>query len=219
MLIVLLPLAVAYSILAAPAKGQVPLTIPQYLESLRRPNVRRDLGIDDVQLRRLQELTSIRSTIVSTTFAELRLLEAFEDRRRVYEAMQREVADVEQSAYDLLLPMQQKRVDQIVSQMQIRASSPSAGLTHKRIVAELNLSERDLQLIRAKTKEVETRLQERLKALQKDAKEARESAHREVLGVLSEEQRRKYHDLIGELVDLTEPKDPAFPQDAGQERE
>jgi hypothetical protein len=180
---------------------------PQYIELMRRPGVRRDLEITGDQLKQLEELSVLRSVVASTSFTEIRRLDNIEERREAHGRMQRDLAALEMKAYELLIPIQQKRLVQIHTQLMISAAQPTAGLTHKYMVDQLGLSERDMQAIRERAREVDVRLSQRLEALRKEISDARASAHRELLGVLTPDQRGRYDELVGDLVELDEPKE------------
>ena len=119
--------------------------------------------------------------------------------------MQAELLKVDDAAYELLLPFQRKRLDQILNQATIRASDPTAGLTHKNMVAALALTEKELQAIRAKGNEVDAKLKEKLESLRKEMKVARDLARREVLALLTDDQRKLYLELNGDFIDISEP--------------
>jgi len=53
---------------------------------------------------------------------------------------------------------------------------------------------------------VNAKLQKKLESLNRQAKQAKLEARSEVLSLLNDEQRSAYEDLLGEIVDLNEPK-------------
>jgi hypothetical protein len=189
------------------AFGQMapPTEVPQYIELMKRPTVRQALELVDYQLDELEKLSLQRKVIMGGVLPTLEQVPV-EERQDQLKKMQENLAATEKEAYQLLLPFQKLRIDQIKNQVLTRAYEPTAGLTHHRMVTALDLREDQLKVIREKAAEVDQKLQERLEALRKQIAEERDKARREVLAVLTEEQRRNYQAIVGEPVDLSEPK-------------
>jgi hypothetical protein len=87
-------------------------------------------------------------------------------------------------------------------QQKVKAKDVSAGLTHKDLVDPLNISEGHLKVIRKRIEEADERLTRRLQSLKRQEADARREARVHVLSALYPDQRRKYDELIGEVLDF-----------------
>jgi hypothetical protein len=214
LLVAFLATLIAGQLLRGEENAPVVPRIPQYLDLLKRPIIRQELQVIPMQAEEIEKLAANRSAILAAGLTELRFGGLKEDRVAAHKKMQTNLLAVENKAYELLLPFQQKRLDQIVNQVAVRAGEPTAGLIHKDMVAALGLTEKELQAIRVKGAEVDARLKEKLEKLRLEMKAARDSARREVLSLLSEDQRRLYAEINGEYIDINEPVPPPPPKPA-----
>jgi len=175
----------------------------EYLNLLRRPEVSEEVGLDEAQAKEIHRLHTARGMIVSTAMSDINLHPDREERAAIYRKMREEIANQDQAALALLRPEQQQRLKQISAQRTVRATDRYAGLTHPLMVSALGLTEVHLQVIRDKAQAIDQRLQTRLQELRKQEQEARENARQELLALLSEEQRKTYRDLLGDIVEPT----------------
>lgn len=182
----------------------------QYIDLMQRPAVAKDLYLTDFHKMELQKLSQERSTVIRTTMMELDRQESKEKRGEAYATMQQEMDRVERAAYAMLLPFQQQRIDQIANQVFFRASDSGGGLTHPKMMEVLRMTEDQVKQIRENAQKVDAKLQERLLSLDKQARQARIDARSEVLNLLTDEQRKSYEEMIGDVVDLSQPKQVAI---------
>jgi len=101
--------------------------------------------------------------------------------------------DLQNQVDGILLPHQQKRLKQLFFQRQ--TARGNSGLMNGPIADELNLSEEQIEKMRAAAEKAQQELREKVAALQKEARE-------KVLAFLTKEQRAKFDELIGEPFDF-----------------
>jgi hypothetical protein len=175
------------------------------MDLLKRPVVQKELEIVDSQWDQLEQLSAQRKAILSLVLSKIDQLPA-EERSAALKKLQEDIAAIEIEAYNVLIPHQRRRIDQIKNQTLVRASDPTGGLTHHRLVALLELSDEQQKAVKERATEVDAKLQEKLEALRKQIEEEKTKARRDVLSVLTEQQRKIYREFIGELLNEDGPK-------------
>ncbi len=174
----------------------------QVLRLLQLHSVQKDLELVADQVDDLVKLDVTRRQLISR-LSRINDFE-FDERKRVYTAFQQDLTRLEQQATAILLPHQLKRLNQIVFQEMVEAGEPHCGLTHFRAVEHLGLVEPQLQVVRAKALEAESKFKKRVDELMAELAKAKQEARAEVLSTLTPEQRKKYDELVGEPVKLRE---------------
>jgi hypothetical protein len=182
-----------------------PIEVVQYIDLLKIPAVQGHLELADFQFDELEKIRLERTAVIGSMLPRVDALPP-EDRPKALKEVQERLAEVEKKAYITLLPFQRLRIDQIRFQQLVRANDATAGLTNYRLVESLKLNESQLKEIRAKGDEVNKKLEEALAKLRKEIEAEKEKARAEVLALLTEEQRKQYHAAMGQIVDLSEPK-------------
>ena len=171
--------------------------VPQYLVLLKQPHVQREINLVDYQFSELAKIHLRLRAIMADSHGKLeRMLP--EERPKALSSLKENLAGVEFEAFDVLTPIQQKRLEQIRIQTMIRAAQPTAGLTHHKMADWLGLTETQLQRVREKGEEVDAKLQEKLEKLRAEMRAEHDKARRQVLAVLTEAQRAEYYKLVGE---------------------
>lgn len=178
--------------------AQIPLTSSDsVLSLLRSKTIRSELELVDEQIAEINELYGRASSMVNF-YAKSALSQSEQDRKAAWAELHRKVAEHEAKGLGILLPHQRKRLDQVILQIQSRSKETAAGLTHKRLAEQLKLSGEQSTDIR----EEEAKLQERLDELNKEVARLKEEARAKVLSNLTAEQRARYHDLLGEPIEI-----------------
>ena len=111
-------------------------------------------------------------------------------------------ADIDQQVADVLLPHQVKRLDQLRLQTSMRGMGARA-LETESLVKALGITDEQKQQLREKEREVREDLQKKLEQLRKEAQE-------EVLTVLTDAQRKKLSEMLGEDYEF-KPRPFTFP--------
>jgi len=174
----------------------------QYINLLKTPAIQKELDLADFQFVELEKLNLRLKAVMGDVLPRVDTMPK-EERQIALSKMQDELASIQADAYNMLLPFQKTRVDQLAKQAQIRASEPTAGLMHYKMVAALGLSETQLQAIREKSAEVDAKLQEKLNRLRQEIDSEKDKARREILALLTDQQRKDYNAMLGAIIELT----------------
>jgi len=210
-LIVCLAILTVHSLSSAQEKDRGPIAeSTQYINLMKTPAIQEELQLVDYQLEELEKTSLRRKALMGAVLPHIEQMPSNE-RQPALKKLQEDLTTIESETYSKLLPFQKVRLDQIAKQVQIRASDSTAGLTHYRMVATLGLTEAQLESIREKAATVDAKLQEKLEHLRKEIEAEKDKARGEVLSLLTEQQRKDYHAMIGPIVDLSLPKQPLRP--------
>jgi hypothetical protein len=181
-----------------------PARVPRYIELMKNPVVRDNLQLLDVQVKDIEKIAANRNQLMMLAASEADRAESLEKRRELSATLQQNIAKAESAAADVLFPHQRERLVQIERQATIRSGDRFAGLTHPFLIDGLKISESQLKVIKQRAEDADARLQERLESLRKQEKEAKEEARRQVLSALSDDQRKQYADMMGDLVEIVQ---------------
>ena len=109
------------------------------------------------------------------------------------EDLKQTIADMQQRKKDeinnLLLPHQQKRLQQVALQMKMKNRGTAKAIAQ--IADDLGLTEEQVDKMKVRAKELAAEIEAKTKKLKADAKE-------ELLGMLSNSQRKKLTEMIGD---------------------
>jgi hypothetical protein len=177
------------------------------------PAIQKDLQFLAYQQEELHKLTIRQKAMMAGILSGVEGLPA-EERQAALKKLNNDMIELEYEAYNILIPFQRLRIDQIRNQNLVRASEPTAGLTHQRLVTMLGLTESQLQSIREKARDVDAKLREKVEKLRKEIAIEKDLARRELLALLTEDQRKLYYAAIGEMIDLTEARQEFVPRPA-----
>lgn len=164
---------------------------------LLNPRVQEELELVDDQV---AELEGLRESMMERTrdlFSGMRDMDPEERETKMAEMrekMQEEMKSLEKEVEAVLLPHQMTRLKQISYQSSGQRRGAGGSLSNERLLDELGVTEEQKKELEEKAEEVRAKLQEKYRKMVADAED-------EILGVLSESQRSKYKELIGEPFD------------------
>jgi Spy/CpxP family protein refolding chaperone len=155
----------------------------------------------------LDQLTKLREGMVEQ-FRQLMSqdqdLSPQERMQRAREAMEKARQDLDQKVKQILLPHQQKRLEQLGNQMQMRGGI-LRGLTNPQMAEELKLTQAQQEKIRAKAEQLEAELRQKMAELRSKAQE-------ELLKELTPAQQAQLKERFGEPFDFQGGGMPQFGQ-------
>ncbi len=164
------------------------------LGMLSDPKVRRDLEMVDDQYKELQQLNS---QIQKRVAEQIRSLD-FSNSKDLVVRIGKIREEAQKDVSSLLLPHQNKRLQQIRLQAQFRSRSLVDILSSEPYRSDLNLSEDQTLELREAQSEIEA-------DLQKEIAKLREQARSRLLSNLSPTQKKKAEELIGDMFVFSEP--------------
>jgi Spy/CpxP family protein refolding chaperone len=171
---------------------------------LLRPDVRTELELLDHQV---EQLTEIRDGIMGQ-FRQLATpdenLSPQERMQRFREIAEKARSDADVKVKEVLLPHQQKRLEQLSNQMRMRGGM-LRGLTGQELADELALTEAQREKIRAKAEQLEAELRQKLAELRNKAQE-------ELLKELTPAQQAQIKERFGEPFEFQGGGMPQFGQ-------
>ena len=169
---------------------------------LQDENVKKELGLVDEQVAKLQALNEKMRAEMGTMFQGLRELPdekrqaKFEELR---EKMTARAADMQKQVEAELLPMQVERLKQLNVQNQLRRSGTSDALTGDTLSKELGLTEEDKERVKKVAEAAETELRTKTEQLREEAKQ-------KILSALSPAQQAKFKQLTGTPITFSPPQ-------------
>jgi hypothetical protein len=124
--------------------------------------------------------------------------------RKYNEVAGRFARETDKQVRDILLPHQVKRLRQIVLQTRLQGAGfgSSAGLASGEVADELGLSESQKRELKKKEKELTAEIQRKTREFYE---QLREESEDELLSVLTDAQRKKLKELVGERFDWQQP--------------
>jgi Spy/CpxP family protein refolding chaperone len=173
---------------------------------LGNERVQQELALVDDQLEELREVQDEAREVMQEVFRDmdwqsLRDLPE-EERRAKFAEMQSQVEDrlkgVRERVNSVLLPHQQKRLEQLAFQTQSRRG-PGGGLQTDSIADKLGLSEEQKTKLREAAEKAQANMEEKMQKLRQEMED-------EILSVLTAEQRAQYKELMGEAFDFGTPR-------------
>ncbi len=182
-----------------PAGQPIPLRLSTML---RRAEVRKDLEIIDEQYQEIEALRNERNNFGAAADMD-RMTTA---QKRDFLAKMRARFDEDEGRLErIFLPHQKRRWSQIQTQHRVKAHEPTAGLTHPRMVESLRLSEEQVEKVKSTADDVHAKLKVKVEKLEQEIKQLQSEARREVLSSLTDEQRARYGEMVGELTEYKLP--------------
>lgn len=169
---------------------------------LQDENVKRELGLVDEQVSKIQAINEKAQAEIREMFSGLRDLPEDERRARFDELRQKMTARneaVQREINDVLLPQQVERLKQITVQNQLRRSGTADALTEGSLANELALSDADKERIKQAAEKAEAELRQKTDQL-------REEARQKIISVLSPAQQAKFKQLTGNPIQFSQPQ-------------
>lgn len=163
------------------------------LALLTDENVKKDLGVTDDQLKKLEEYQTKSRTEMQAIFQGLRDLSA-EERTAKLQEIQKKMTDMAAAAEkEILLPKQVERLKQISVQSRITRSNTSDALASETIAKELGITDAQKEALKKAQEEADAEMQAGMTKL-------RDAARQKVISVLTADQQAKLKSLTGEPI-------------------
>ncbi|MEQ1905871.1 MAG: hypothetical protein ABL888_16905, partial [Pirellulaceae bacterium] len=163
----------------APGMGADPF------QMLSNPGVQNELDLVGKQLEQYKELQASYGKRIS---AELEKMKPGKGSGEGPRGLEKAIKEIEQQKKEdiekLLLPSQRERLEQISLQQKMKNQGTAAALANEEIREKLGLSEKDVEKLKGKAKELNEKLQEKMQKL-------RAEMRAELLNELSSEQKAK----------------------------
>ena len=163
------------------------------LTLLQDENVKKDLGINEDQVKKLAEFQAKSREEMRQAFQGLRDLSA-EERTAKFQELQKKMTEMNAAAEkEILLPQQIERLKQISLQLRLRRTEV---LRSDDMVKELGITEAQKEALQKAQTDAEAELQDKTAKL-------REESRQKVLSVLTPDQQAKLKSLIGEPIQFS----------------
>ena len=163
-------------------------------------NVRKDLGVTEDQMAKLQEVQQKTGEQIRELFAGMRDLSQ-EERQTKFAEIQKEMTKINDKAQaEVLLPKQIERLKQIGYQQQLnRGGGIAEVLSGDDLGKQLGITEAQKEALKKASEEATAEMQEKLTKL-------RDEARQKIISVLTAEQQAKLKKLTGETITFAPPQ-------------
>ena len=187
---------------AQPGGGRGGLNVAGMINGLQltgQERVQKELELTAKQIEELEDLRAEQREEMGRMMREI-MQGAGRDRGQAWERAQEEMAklnqEFESDVNKVLLPHQRDRLKQLVVQSQSRTGGGvSTGRIPDALIKELDITDDQLEKMQEKAKEVGEKLAKKIAELQRQAES-------EIMGVLSQAQRDKFQELVGDSFDF-----------------
>ena len=160
---------------------------------LNNPSVQKDLQLVDDQLQQIEDINAEFSKKIKDQIGDLKDEDgnfSFSNPMELSELIQ-DLRQQQQDQIDqILLPNQQRRLKQVARQMKMKRTGTAKSLTGQ-LAEELGISSEQQARIEKRSKELQEEINQKLAELKAKAKE-------ELMCELSQDQRRKLEELLGD---------------------
>jgi hypothetical protein len=175
---------------------------------LRRQDVRKELELLDDQVSELQKFEESVREKMRTAFSGMQDVPREERMEKAREAFEKIRQEGEAKVKEVLLPHQQKRLEQLSNQFRVRGGAGRA-LSGDRLAEELSLSDEQKEKIRAKAEQLGEQMRQKIAELQKQSQE-------ELLKELTPAQQQKWKEMMGDPFEFQRDEPGQFgPQGRG----
>lgn len=158
--------------------------------------VKKDLGITDDQVKKLEEFQTKVRAEMGTLFQGLRDLSQ-EQRTAKFQELQKKTAEMTAAAEkEILLPKQIARLKQINVQSRLNRGNTSDALASEELAKDLGITDAQKEALKKAQEEADAEMQAGITKL-------RDAARQKVLGVLTPEQQAKLKSLTGESIQFS----------------
>lgn len=166
------------------------------LTLLTDENVKKDLGITDDQIKKLEEYQAKSREEMRAAFQGLRDLSA-EERTAKFQELQKKSTEASAAAEkEILLPKQIDRLKQISVQSRLNRGNTSDALASDEIGKELGITDAQKEALKKAQEEADAEMQAGMTKL-------REASRQKILGVLTADQQAKLKSMTGESIQFT----------------
>jgi hypothetical protein len=177
-----------------PVQPWMPQT--QFLQWLAAPQIQKELEIVPEQKEKLDKISRESQTKMAEAYKSLSDVPAEERQSKYYELLRESYESSEKQVREVLLPIQVKRLQQIVLQMKLQQMQWGMASTFAsdELAAELNITDEQREAFQKKEKEVREEIQ---KKTQEFYKKLQDESREKLLEVLTPEQKAKLSALTG----------------------
>lgn len=178
---------------------------------LTNENVQKELDLVDDQVEELKALQEEVQNEMRDMFSGMRDMDpseresAMEDLRS---KMESKMTDFQKRVDEVLLPHQQKRLKQLTVQSQSRGRGIGSGLLSDTVKKELDITSEQEEKMREAAEKAQEEYQAELRKLQSKFEDR-------VLNQLTDDQRKKYKELVGDAFDFGQMRFGGGPQPGG----
>lgn len=191
-----LTLVVALTSLAEEAKSTPPTTRwNDGYDLLITRSLAKELQLTDEQSQQLKKLASRRMALIDRLF-QVDSLPAGEY-KAMHDKVKSDLQSLDESLSKMLSPSQAKRAQQILNQRRLQAGEDAVGVLHPHVLQILGLSD-------VEQGELAKRINLARSELRRDIEQAQKRAQQKVLDSLTDEQRKRFLELVGEPFDFAQ---------------
>ena len=166
---------------------------------LQDENVRKDLGVTDDQMKKLEGVQEKIRGEIGELFQGLRDL-SDEERQAKFAEIQKKMTEITDAAQkEVLLPKQIDRLKQISIQSRLNRGGTSDALASDELAKELGITDAQKEALKKAQEEAEAEMREKMTKL-------RDEARQKVLSVLTADQQAKLKKLTGETIQFAPPQ-------------
>lgn len=197
----------AFDASAVPAFGSVSSSNGM-MNMLNNKSVRDEIELVDDQYKKMQQFNQeLQTAMMKEVQAMMKPAKSGDGKinnqsiqlrgTKLKELMKQQKEEAEKKLKDLLLPHQIKRLEQLSHQVSMKKAGAANALTNGKLKEELDLSDDDVAKLKARSKELNEKLEKDIAALKAKAK-------KDLLNVLSSSQRKKLEELTGDEFEYKE---------------
>ena len=189
-------------------------TNPTLSQLLSMEVVQKDLELTEDEVEAMsemvQELSTEQRELQREAFTNMRELETDDERREAMQELQQSLAKFREKEVDQFSEhLDQKQLDRL-KQIGIQARGPAAFLS-KDVAEALDISEDQTEEIRTATSDFQSGLRDKMMELMQEGdregamnvlREETEKLTKTIMGVLSDDQRKKFDEMIGKKIEI-----------------
>jgi Spy/CpxP family protein refolding chaperone len=162
-------------------------------------NVRKDLGITDDQVKKMEEFQVKMRDEMGQVFQGMRDLSP-EERAAKFQEIQKKMTDLSDAAQkQILLPKQIERLKQISFQASLNRGGTGDALGNGDLAKELGITEAQKEALKKAQEAADAEMREEMTKL-------RDKARQKIISVLTAEQQAKLKKLTGESITFAPPQ-------------
>ncbi len=158
---------------------------------IHNPNVRKDLELDDNQVKKLEQINKDFQQQVLNGMKEMRSGGKNLDHKKWNKMYQEFITERKTAVGAVLLPHQSKRLKQIAAQMEMRNRGDANALVSKKMADELGIDDEQKKHLKKRSAELQSELAEEIAKL-------KEKYRDKLIRELRPDQREKLKDMVGE---------------------
>lgn len=179
------------------------------MNMLNNKSVRDEIDLVDDQYKKMQEFNkNIQAAMMKEVQAMMKPVKSADGKTnnksvqlrgtKLKDLIKQQKEEAEKKLKDLLLPHQIKRLEQLSHQVSMKKAGAANALTSGKLKEQLELTDDDVAKLKARSKELNEKLEKDIAALKAKAK-------KDLLKELSSSQRKKLEELTGDEFEYKEP--------------